>query len=153
MADYFPCAPSTTMGCWNKHLFILLSCVYPFAVASQFSKFLGGYSAAYNDYFHDGLLKQLNAFRQSTTTATTATTDLPLSTSGLQPAATVNNAVNFATQSTSTFQIYTSDMIPTNPSPPSACAAALSATISCNSTISLMRYMLFTNSDFVKLAD
>jgi hypothetical protein len=55
--------------------------------------------------------------------------------------AAVTNARPVALDSTS-FQIYTSDTLPTDPALPSACATALTANVACNSTIQLMGSVL-----------
>lgn len=135
------------MGRWNPYFFILF-CLNPFVTASQLHKFLGAYSAAYDRFFHDGLLKQLNVFRQSTTTAAPAPTDISLLNLGfntIEILAAVNGTNGtYADNSTSTFQIYTTDILPTDPSPSAECATALTAIISCNSTVPLMRCVLIT---------
>ncbi|KAJ7864455.1 hypothetical protein B0H14DRAFT_3443508 [Mycena olivaceomarginata] len=47
------------------------------------------------------------------------------------------SATPFASADVS-FQIYTQDLLPTDPSPPAACASALTARVACNATIQLL---------------
>ncbi|KAF7339153.1 hypothetical protein MVEN_01992400 [Mycena venus] len=44
----------------------------------------------------------------------------------------------FAAAAAVSFQIYTNDLLPTNPGPPPACASALTASVACNKTIQLL---------------
>lgn len=108
------------MDRFRLNIILILFFLYPFVVASQLSKFLGAYSASYDKFFHDGLLKQLNIFRQSATTS---------------PSTSTPTGISQADDSTPTFQVYTTDILPTDPSPSDACAAALTAIIACNSTV------------------
>ncbi|GJJ07067.1 hypothetical protein Clacol_001266 [Clathrus columnatus] len=147
------------MGPLNLYLFTFFF-LYSSVAASQFHKFLGAYSAAYDKYFHDGLLKQLNAFRQSSasTTVTSSPTDISFENLGfdtIELLAAVNSTnETYADGSTSTFQIYTTDILPTNPSPSAQCSAALIATISCNSTVPLMStYPFLVLNDLISVCN
>lgn len=100
---------------------------------------------AHNQLFHDSLLGQLESYRNSLLSppASSTTVDLASPTPVLDLlvlAASADNVTSpFADNSTASFQLYTTDSLP-SPSPSTACAAALTATIQCNSTIPLMRY-------------
>jgi len=108
-----------------------------FSVADGFSDFhrkLKGQENAHNDVFHASLLKQLADSRSNTTTPNDTLTSSNLS----LDREVSNSFVTFATNASDSLQIYTSDSLPTNPAPSSVCAAALTATIPCNSTVPLM---------------
>ncbi|KAJ7155587.1 hypothetical protein C8R46DRAFT_431816 [Mycena filopes] len=47
-------------------------------------------------------------------------------------------AAPLASADAGSFQIYTSDLLPSDPAPPAACAAALTASVACNDTIELL---------------
>ena len=101
---------------------------------SGFQRKLKGQENAQNDAFHASLLKQLADSRLITTTPNNT-----LISSNLSLDREVSNSLaTFATNASDSLQIYTSDSLPTNPVPSSACAAALTAAIPCNSTIPLM---------------
>ncbi|KAJ7062138.1 hypothetical protein C8F01DRAFT_1368795 [Mycena amicta] len=102
----------------------------PVAWSSGFHKALNHIKAASDKAFHDALLKQLADSRPKVSNA-----DLSL---GDVVVAATTNGTGFGDGSTSSFQLYTQDLLPTSPAPSSACAAALTATIQCNSTIPLM---------------
>ena len=99
--------------------------------ASSFHKTLNGIQAAHDKLFHDSLKKQLDTSRgnlKNDTLLSTTTDFLAASNS------------TFATGSTASFQLYTSDMLTTAPVPSAACLTALTAVIQCNSTVPLMRF-------------
>ncbi|KAJ7062147.1 hypothetical protein C8F01DRAFT_986832 [Mycena amicta] len=104
----------------------------PVACSSSFHKALSHIKAASDKAFHDALLKQLADSRPKVSNA-----DLSL---GDVVVAATTNGTGFGDGSTSSFQLYTQDSLPTSPAPSSACAAALTATVQCNSTIPLMSY-------------
>lgn len=106
---------------------------------------VGHKAIAHDKLFHNKLLGQLQSYRNSFSPSTSATTstvvDLASPTPGLDfvlAANADNDTSPFAANSTTSFQLYTSDSLP-SPTPPAACATALIATIQCNSTIPLMR--------------
>ncbi|KAG6836289.1 hypothetical protein H0H93_009429 [Arthromyces matolae] len=96
---------------------------------------LSQYEAAHNNAFHEDLLKQLSAAKASNIVS-----------SALAESTAVRNGSlvfekgpeTLVATDTNSLQIYTTDSLPTDPAPPSACAAALTASIACNSTIPLM---------------
>ncbi|CAK5269211.1 unnamed protein product [Mycena citricolor] len=121
-------------------LFPLLFLV-PRALSKQpFNKVIHHIDKAQDQAFHDALLKQLASSRKNTTVTPSTTPELAASnvdlSMGIVAAAATNGT--FADGSTSTFQIYTQNSLPTSPAPSSACAAALTASVQCNSTVPLM---------------
>lgn len=108
---------------------------------SAFKDRLSSISDAHNALFHERLLEQLRLTRASATPAVVSqATAVPFAhhLSELDTAPD-NSTGSFADGSTDSFVLYVSDALPTNPTPPAACADALIATIDCNSTVPLMR--------------
>ena len=105
------------------------------AFTSSFYKTLHDVQGAHDTLFHDSLKKQLDTSRGKN--APIGETLLSTTTNFL----TNDNASNmtFATDSTASFQLYTSDMLTTAPVPSAACLTALTTVIQCNSTVPLMR--------------
>ena len=121
-----------------------------FSASSSFNKKLKQHEDALNNAFHAHLLKQLADVRSSTSmsiigTSLSQQTGTLSSTSNLHLVSSVSSAT-FSANSTSTLQIYTNDSLPTTPAPCAQCATSLTATIPCNSTISLMSYVLIAVS-------
>ena len=122
---------------WASHRAMLLTNLVPVALffiqltfASSFYKTLNGVQGAHDKLFHDSLKKQLDVSRgnlKNDTLLSTTTNSLAASNT------------TFATGSTASFQLYTSDMLTTAPVPSAACLTALTAVIQCNSTVPLMR--------------
>jgi hypothetical protein len=107
------------------------------AFASSFYNTLHGVQRAQNKHFHDSLKKQLDASRGK---------NVPIDETRLSTTGTTNNLLTnatsnttFATGSTASFQLYTSNMLTTAPVPSAACLTALTTVIQCNSTVPLMR--------------
>ncbi|KAF8908651.1 hypothetical protein CPB84DRAFT_1767170 [Gymnopilus junonius] len=64
--------------------------------------------------------------------------------SGTQTPSVPSNLNALATLADPTgFQVYTSDILPTDPAPPPACTTALTSTVSCNATIQYMELVSF----------
>lgn len=101
---------------------------------SDFHRNLKGKEKAHNDAFHSSILKQLADSRNNHT----ASNDTIASAHSSLDLEVPNSFVTFATNAVVSLQIYTSDTLPTSPAPSSACAAALTVAIPCNSTIPLM---------------
>ncbi|KAJ7140505.1 hypothetical protein C8R43DRAFT_588687 [Mycena crocata] len=113
--------------------------------STRFHKVINHINSAHDKAFHDALLKQLADSRNNGSIPTSlgtspnpdsfiANVDLSM---GVVDAAT-NVTGTYADGSTASFQIYTETSLPVSPAPPSACAAALTATVQCNSTVPLM---------------
>ena len=117
------------------------------AFASSFHKALHGVQEAHDKLFHDSLKKQLDASRGKN--APIRETFLSTTTNFLSNDNTTNTT--FATGSTASFQLYTSDMLTTAPVPSAACLTALTTVIQCNSTVPLMR--LETPESSIPLSD
>jgi hypothetical protein len=115
---------------------------------NRFHKMIHNLKSAQDKAFHSALLQQLANSRgndsslgnSSNAASTISHVDL-----GLEDvvAATTNGSSTFADGSTSSFQIYTDETLPTSPAPTKKCATALTATVQCNSTVPLMRFVLF----------
>lgn len=118
--------------------------------ASRFHKIIDYHRSAQDKAFHKALLKQLTQLKNhdsaisnppSTIGSGVSLADLTLDAVVLP---TDNTNSTYAAGSASTFQIYTSDMLPTSPAPSAACSSALTATVNCNSTVPLMRYLPYS---------
>lgn len=107
--------------------FFLLS-VAAFGI-SDIQRKIKGVEKAHDDAFHANLLKQI-APNNDTVSHPSSSLDLEVS----------KSFASFATNATNNLTIYTSDSLPTNPAPSSACGTAMAAVIPCNSTIPLMAY-------------
>ncbi|KAJ6538819.1 hypothetical protein DFH09DRAFT_71517 [Mycena vulgaris] len=129
---------------WTGSLFISLLFIHA-ASSTRFHKVINHIKSAQDKAFHDALLQQLADSRSNSSIPTKLGTspnlhsiisnvDLSL---GVATAAT-NSTGSYADGSTSSFQLYTTDNLPTSPAPPTACASALTATVQCNSTVPLM---------------
>jgi hypothetical protein len=112
------------------------------ASSNRFHKAINHIKSAQDKAFHDALLQQLAASRINSTGVAVDSdphiANVDLSLGPIVDAAT-NGTGGYADGSTSSFQIYTTDSLPTSPAPSSACAAALTASVACNSTVPLMR--------------
>ncbi|KAJ7465728.1 hypothetical protein FB451DRAFT_423455 [Mycena latifolia] len=108
--------------------------------SGDFAKKLDDQAIAYNKLFHEALLKQLAASRLSNETSSNATTqsDTPVIDDLNVLASMANTNTSQVDATTIGLTIYTDATLPTSPAPSTACAAALVATIDCNSTITLM---------------
>ncbi|KAF7316288.1 hypothetical protein MIND_00147500 [Mycena indigotica] len=119
-------------------LFHFISVVSP----SSLHKTLNHIKAASDKAFHDALLQQLANSRANASNThlddDSLVSSVDLSIDNVVLAAAANSTGSWATGSTSSFQLYTQNTLPTSPAPNSACASALTATLSCNSTIPLM---------------
>ncbi|KAH9919519.1 uncharacterized protein B0H18DRAFT_1195558 [Fomitopsis serialis] len=111
---------------------------------TSFKHRLTSISDAHNALFHDRLLGQLRSARASASPSPSSPAPTPSTVTSLHLHildTTLSNATSpYADNSTTSFVLYTSDALPTNPAPPSACADSLTAAIQCNSTVPLMRY-------------
>jgi hypothetical protein len=105
---------------------------------SDFHNKIIGHAAAHNKAFHDNLLKQLADARASTSLSSSLSQSTALNVGSILLD---DGATTLAVDDTNTLQIYTEDTLPTDPAPSSACATALTTSISCNSTIPLMAYV------------
>ena len=128
---------------------LLGAVVIPGTSASWFSAFtdrLSSISYAHNLLFHERLLEQLRSSRVAATSAVASQPDVTSVASAFDfsnlATSPDNSTGSYADNSTDSFVLYTSDALPTNPAPPTACADALTATIDCNSTVPLMRRVL-----------
>ncbi|KZT35001.1 hypothetical protein SISSUDRAFT_1064853 [Sistotremastrum suecicum HHB10207 ss-3] len=65
------------------------------------------------------------------------------STASATPAIKPAIASNTTSTTPTTFQIWQASNLPTAPAPPSACASALTAPVSCNASIQLLGYVFF----------
>ncbi|KAK6987472.1 hypothetical protein R3P38DRAFT_2661607 [Favolaschia claudopus] len=113
------------------------------AVSNRFHKAINHIKSAQDKAFHEALLQQLAASRGNGSDSVRPVHPEPLVADmdlSLRPAvdAASNSSGGFADGSTSSLQIYTTGSLPTSPAPSSACAAALTATVGCNSTVPLM---------------
>jgi hypothetical protein len=83
-------------------------------------------------------MTQSKSSKVSSANANQVTATQSVSPMGLT-ASTDFNSTSFANGSTLSFNLYTSDLLP-SPAPSAACISALTASIACNSTVPLMRY-------------
>ncbi|KAJ7021251.1 hypothetical protein C8F04DRAFT_271090 [Mycena alexandri] len=107
--------------------------------SGDFAKKLGDQAIAHNKLFHEALLKQLATSRLSNETSSNATTqsDTPVI-DDLNVVVSTTNMSTSQVDATTGLTIYTDGTLPISPPPSTPCAAALLATIDCNSTIPLM---------------
>ncbi|KAF7288367.1 hypothetical protein HMN09_01399600 [Mycena chlorophos] len=104
--------------------------------AGTFKDKLDALMADTNKAFHDALLKQLQNSRLPVP-QTDVELDNLLATGPVRVEA-LNTSTIRVDASVIGFTLYTTDNLPTNPAPSSACASALTASINCNSTISTL---------------
>ncbi|KAJ7708606.1 hypothetical protein B0H16DRAFT_1438492 [Mycena metata] len=106
--------------------------------SGDFAKKLGDQEIAHKKLFHEALLNQLAASRLSNETSSNATTQSD--TSVIDDLNALVSTANMSSQvdATTGLAIYTDGTLPISPAPSASCAAALLATIDCNSTIPLM---------------
>lgn len=129
----------TPIAAMKRFFVVSLFCLATLALSDSHRKIIGQ-SEAQNDAFHSSLLQQLADSRTSNSSDNVAT---PFSQMDHLELAGPGSFVTFATNSSTGLQIYTTDSLPANPAPPSACATALTAVIPCNDTIPLMAYVTF----------
>ncbi|KAF7296692.1 hypothetical protein HMN09_01078200 [Mycena chlorophos] len=104
--------------------------------AGTFKDKLDAFLADSSKAFHDALLKQLQNSRLPDS-QTDVELDNLLATPPVEASA-LNTSKIHVDASVMGFNLYTTDDLPTDPSPSSACASALTASINCNSTVSTL---------------
>ncbi|KAK7014296.1 hypothetical protein R3P38DRAFT_3003090 [Favolaschia claudopus] len=122
---------------WFSGIALLLLLCSPTVSSTGFRKVAEHINAAHDKAFHDALLQQL-AKSRSNGSVTDALKSSLLSEPDLVPAVATNLTGSTTDEFTSSFQIYNNDNLPTSPAPSTQCAAALTATVGCNSTVLLM---------------
>ncbi|KIJ33990.1 hypothetical protein M422DRAFT_263945 [Sphaerobolus stellatus SS14] len=116
--------------------------------SANFRHKIGQQEAAQNDASHDSIRKQLANSQNATALADGKMIhDLFLSDSFTESP----DENTLETAATTGLQVYLNNTVPTSPGPPQSCVNALTATVNCNSTISLMPVSPFILDDTVDL--
>ena len=128
--------PRTMKSLGRLSLLALSFCV-PVLSTQPFHHRVSHQGAANNKEFHKHLVEQLAKSRQNATTLVEDISEESNNKDGLRLVS-ANSSLSLAALDATSMQVYLPQYLPTSPSPPSTCASALTASVSCNSTITLM---------------